>query len=132
MTEAVRELDLGVTWSPNAPKATLRYGDGIGVTLEVAAQEADADQRRVAITWQRCVGLVVGTHNDETQHLHRLYDIGLSEIHWAGEVTDSSWLAATAPLVHDATGLRHYTFPLKECTIELPADGIEVTRSAAV
>lgn len=72
--------------------------------------------------------------NDEALHGHRLYRAGLADVEWLGEVHESTLVheleaANRVHSSHDPSAwlrLRHWVVPLKECIVEVVADGIEV------
>jgi hypothetical protein len=76
----------------------------------------------------------MGAPNDEARHGHRLRD--LAYIRWIGEVLDSALIAEleVANRVHRGhdprryESLRHWVVPLKECTVEVVAQALEVQR----
>jgi hypothetical protein len=123
VVQRVVPLELGVTWEPNAPLATLRSSDLGNATLTLKAHPDDHDQRDVVITFHECRAAARLPFNDEALHLHPLYARGLREVLWAGEVLDSTWLPARP------ASSRHFVFPLKECVVELLAGGLDVFRS---
>ena len=123
VVERVVPLELGVTWEPNAPRATLQSSDLGNACLTLKAHPDDHDQRDVVITFDRCRAAAQLPFNDEAVHLHPLYARGLREAVWAGEVLDSTWLPSRR------ASSRHFVFPLKECVVELLAEGLDVSRS---
>lgn len=74
--------------------------------------------------------------NDEARSGHRLYDVGLREVLWLGEVYESGLIAELerrnrVHARHSAeqyTALRHWVAPLKECTVEVVAHSLRVER----
>ena len=123
VVERVVPLELGVTWEPNAPRATLQSSDLGNACLTLKAHPDDHDQRDVVITFDRCRAAAQLPFNDVALHLHPLYARGLREVLWAGEVLDSTWLPSRR------ASSRHFAFPLKECVVELLAVGLDVSRS---
>lgn len=77
--------------------------------------------------------------NDEAIAGHRLYDAGLRQIRWIGEVIGSSLIAEIehgnrSHPRHDPlryAQLRHWIVPLKECTVEVVAETLSWHREAA-
>jgi hypothetical protein len=138
--ERVIPLDLGVTWAPNAPFAVLLVQDDGLAQLVINAHIDDPDQRPVTIRWGGCMAAVMQPPNDEALAGHPLYNKGLSEIIWAGEVLDSKWIARLelqnrVHWHHDQARfarLRHFIVPLKEKTVEAVADTWRVVRSDRV
>jgi hypothetical protein len=137
VAERVVPLELGVEWEPNAPDALLLVSDsGLGL-LVLRAHFADVDQRFVTLLWGGCVAAMMQPPNDEALSGHSLYEQGLSEVLWAGEVLDSSWLAdlERRNRVHPRhdpgwfADLRHFILPVKEKTVEVVANGWKVVRS---
>ena len=123
VVERVVPLELGVTWEPNAPRATLRSSDDGNACLTLRAHPDDQDQRDVVITFDRCRAAAQLPFNDEALHLHPFQGLGLREVLWAGEVLDSTWLPA------GRASSRHFVFPLKECVVEVLAGSLDVSRS---
>ena len=68
--ERVVPLELGVTWEPNAPRATLRSSDLGNACLTLKAHPDDHDQRDVVITFDRCRAAAQLPFNDEALHQH--------------------------------------------------------------
>lgn len=138
MSETVATVDLGVRWEPNAPEARLVVTDGGSAVLTLAAHFDDIDQRLVALRWTGTLLATMSAPNDEARQGHRLYDVGLAAVTWAGEVASSALIAdlerqnSVHPR-HDPaafTGLRHWVLPLKECVVEVVAAEISVERTA--
>ena len=72
VVERVVPLELGVTWGPNAPRATLQSSDLGNACLTLKAHSDDHDQRDVVITFDRCRAAAQLPFNDEALHLHPL------------------------------------------------------------
>jgi hypothetical protein len=76
--------------------------------------------------------------NDEARHGHRLWDAGLCDVLWFGEVSDSALIADLerrnrVHSHHDPRrfdGLRHWIVPLKGSVVEVVARECEVQRIA--
>lgn len=96
----------------------------------------DTDTRAVRIEWRGCRAALMSAPNDEALAGHRLYDKGLQEVLWAGEVHDSAWISELERQnrvhpSHDPSAfahLRHFVLPLKECVVEVVAGLPAVTR----
>jgi hypothetical protein len=124
--EQVQALDLGIEWEPNAPDAVLITG-AYGAALALNAYMDDADQRCVVFRWRHARAVALEAPNDEAISGHRLYDRGLRDILWAGEVQRSAWIADLERRnrvhpYHQAerfAGERHYIFRLKENVAEV-------------
>jgi hypothetical protein len=131
VTLRVVELALGVRWEPNAPEAVLVTPDFGPAALAIRAHFDDTDERTVVLRWTHCLAVIDGPYNDEALNRHPLYEAGLKDVHWLGEVHDSAWLPSVSGAIHPAAaaGLRHFILPLKERTIELAAHDVEVLRS---
>jgi hypothetical protein len=145
MTERVVPVLPGVRWDPNAPMATMITND-MGVTVLAANPHGDDPSRDcVVFVWTGTAEAVMGGQNDEGRFGHRLYDRGLAGLRWAGLVEDSQWIAelrrtgqTVAAKILDperarrvaerATPQQHYILPLKENTVEVIADRVEVRR----
>ncbi|MEZ0581257.1 hypothetical protein [Nocardioides sp. MH1] len=138
MAEHVIPLDLGVTWEPNAPAAVLVTNNGGGTALALRAHRDDGDQRCVVIVWTGTSSASLSSPNDEAISGHRLYSKGLSDVLWAGSVTDSEAVAALeiqnrVHPYHDASrfdALQHHVVLAKERVAEVVAETLEVRRSA--
>ena len=124
--EQVKALDLGIEWEPNAPGAVLISGT-YGAALALNAYMDDADQRCVVFRWKHATAVALEPPNDEAITGHRLYDRGLRDFLWAGEVQRSAWIADLERRnrvhpYHQAerfAGQRHYIFRLKENVAEV-------------
>jgi hypothetical protein len=127
--EQVHGLDLGIEWEPNAPEAVLITG-GYGAVLALNAYMDDADQRCVVFRWKLAIAVALEPPNDEAIFGHRLYDRGLRDILWAGEVQHSAWIAdlerrnRVHPYHQPASyaDLRHWIFTLKEDVAEVVSE----------
>lgn len=136
MAERVVTLDLGVEWEPNAPEAMLLSDDSARALLALSPHPHDSDLRMVVIVWTGARATLMQPPNDEALSGHRLYDKGLAEVRWAGEVLDSAWIEQLEHQnrvhpSHDPTRfstLRHFVLPLKEDTVEVVARGVTVRR----
>jgi hypothetical protein len=138
-TELVVTLDLGVQWDSGAPEAVLISPDlGAPTVLAIEPQVDDPDQRPVVLRWEHCHASAMEPPNDEALDGHRLYDCGLKDVLWCGEVHDSSWITdlERRNRVHDQHDpaayerLRHFILPLKECVVEIVAETVSVHRAA--
>lgn len=136
MAERVVPWDLGVEWEPNAPEAMLLCDDGGRAFLALFPHFNDPDERMVVIAWTGSRAAVMQPPNDEALSGHRLYDKGLAEVSWAGEVLGSAWIEQLElqdrvhPL-HDPSRfetLRHVVLHLKENTVEVVARDFSVRR----
>jgi hypothetical protein len=127
MSERVQPLDLGVTWEPNAPEATLTTADNGTARLVMRAHQDDPDPRLVCLSWTGAQAVRFGPYNDEGLRHHPLYKRGLGEVLWAGEVIDSSWREEVKTGVYRAPH-RHFVVPTKEALVEVLADEIRVER----
>ena len=136
MGEHVAAIDLGVKWEPNAPSALLTTTDGGEARLRLRAHPDDHDQHPVELVWDRCLAARMEPPNDEAVSGHRLYDVGLREVLWLGEVYESGLIAELertnrVHARHSAERyipLRHWVVPLKECTVEVVARSPRVER----
>ena len=118
--ESVSEVDLGeLRWEPNAPAAVLVADDRGLTVLAVRAHPDDNDRRCVVFVWRGTASACMGGPNDERIEDHRLYDKGLSEVLWLGEVL------AEPP---DTGPPLHHVLPLKECVVEVLAREFQVLR----
>lgn len=136
MLERVRSIDLGVEWEPNVPEAVMLTGDLGRAVLAINAHMDDIDQRAVVIVWAGARYRMMGGPNDEAISGHRLYNKGLRQVLWAGEVIESQLVKALERQnsVHSHhnprrfANLVHHVILMKECTVEVVADSVSVHR----
>jgi hypothetical protein len=136
MSERVVAVDVGVVWEPNVPNAVLVADDDGGARLWLSARWDDPDQRAVVLAWNGARLARMEPPNDDARRGHRLYEHGLADDLWLGEVFESSLVAQleTVNRVHPFHDpgrwlrLRHWVVPLKGCTVEVVADSVEVER----
>lgn len=128
----VHPIDLRVRWEPNAPTPVFLSGSSGTAELWLLPHFNDEDQSWIVLRWIGFRGARLMPHNDEGRHLHPLYRHGLSEVRWAGEATDTEWLAevSTAVALNNRPLLRHFVVLTKENTIEVAATDVQVERSA--
>jgi hypothetical protein len=134
--EQVAAVDLGVEWEPDAPSAQLTTTDGGEARLRLRAHPDDHDQHPVELVWDGCLVARMEPPNDEALSGHRVYDVGLREVLWLGEVYESGLIAELerrnrVHVRHSAeqyTALRHWVAPLKACTVEVVARSLRVER----
>jgi len=88
MAERVVTLDLGVEWEPNAPEAVFLSDDSGRALLSLSPHPNDSDLRMVVIVWTGARAALMQPPNDEALSGHPLYDKGLAEVRWSGEVLD--------------------------------------------
>jgi hypothetical protein len=120
VVERVVPVEFGVEWEPNAPDTLLMVRDnGLG-PLVLRAHFDDVDQRLVSLLWGGCVAAVIEPPNDEALSGHYLYDKGLSDVLWAGEVLDGTWIADLE---------RRNRVPLVTIQLGLPTSGTSYFRS---
>ncbi len=100
-----------VEWEPNVPSARLIADDEGFAALVLQPHFNDPDSSRVVIFWTGVVDSQLGGPNDEGRHRHPLYDHGLSELLWAGEVFESE----------STRELRRFIVPTKESVVEVRA-----------
>jgi hypothetical protein len=138
VAEHVEDVDLGVKWEPDAPAAQLTAGYDGETRLRLRAHPDDPDQRRVDLVWNGCLVARMEPPNDEAISGHRLYEAGLREVQWIGEVHGSDLISdlERRNRVHPHhsaeryTELRHWVAPLKECTVEVVARSLHIKRGA--
>lgn len=136
MAEHVETLDLGVTWDPNAPYATLVSTDMGQAVLALNPHPSDSDRRCVVLLWSGAASACMSAPNDEAISGHRLYPRGLADVVWAGRVQESELVKvlerqnSVHPFHNPArfTGLTHFVLPLKECVVECVAEHVAVVR----
>jgi len=136
MSETVVPVDLEVDWDQNVPAAVLVSNDDGLTVLAVHASDADADPRTVVFTWHGTRFASMGSPNDEALSGHRLFEKGMSRIRRLGKVENSELIATLARETsvhpqHDPARfaeLTHHVLPLKECTVEVVASRVTITR----
>lgn len=136
MREHVSAVDLGVTWSPGTPEATLLIEDLGKTVLALRAHHDDADQGCVVLVWTGTQSAQMGGVNDEAISGHHLAARGLRDVLWAGTVRNSRLIRSlerqnSVHPYHDRSrfqGLTHYVLPLKEGVVEVVAERVEVLR----
>lgn len=136
MAEYVVNIDLGVTWDPNAPDAALTAFDNGTATLRLSPHSADDDERDVLLVWSGAKVALMEPPNDEAITGHRLFLAGLNAVRCIGEVAESTLISELerANRVHPRrdpapyASLRHWIVPLKECTIEIIAQSLQARR----
>lgn len=129
MVETVVASTVDVSWEPNVPHAVVVSNDTGRACLVIEPHFDDEDQRKVVLVWTGCQAVRTSPCNDEARHLHPLYQRGLRDLPWLGEVENSQWLASNASLVTEPAR-RHFVVPLKECLVEVLADDLLVQRLA--
>ena len=127
MAQRVVAVDLDVSWEPNAPEAVLAKDDLGRACLAVMPHFEDGDERPVVLVWEGCAAAEMGPPNDEALHRHPLYDSGLRGLLGLGEVLESERIAMTAGMLSRPPA-HHFVVPLKECMVEVLADGVAVRR----
>lgn len=129
-------VDLGVTWDPNAPNAVLTASDMGHTLLTLRPHPDDSDRRSVVLEWSGSRLSCMSDPNDEAISGHRLFSKGLGDVLWAGLVEHSSLTMdlerqnSVHPL-HDPSRfarLSHYVVLLKECVVEVVAADVLVRR----
>jgi hypothetical protein len=139
VAEHVAAVGLPITWEPNRPAAQLTASDDGEARLRLRARPDDHDQRPVDLVWSGCLVARMEAPNDEAISGHRLYEAGLREVLWLGEVHESDLIAdfERRNRVHPHhraeryTELRHWVASLKECTVEVVARSLRVERGAS-
>jgi hypothetical protein len=105
VSEHVEVIEIGVRWDPYH---AVPVGDAKGrAALRLRPDLDDSDQRDVVLIWTGCRSAEIGDPNDEALSGHRLYELGLSEVTWIGEVTNSESIAKLELVnrVHHTTSL---------------------------
>ena len=126
MVERVAPVPGHWNWEPNAPCAVLISDDSGAAALALRCHPDDGDRRTVVVTWKGAVAASMGGPNDEALFTHRLYNAGLRDLLWLGEVHGSTWLADA---IYDRPGYRHFIASLKETVVEVLAKSVTGTRS---
>ncbi len=133
--EFVTPLDLGIRWEPDANWPLLVQVVGTAY-LVMAPHYDDDDRRLVILRFEHCDGAVLGSPNDEGRPGHRLWNQGLTDCTWAGEVHNSRWLREKRnprwrhPRAKDGRydNHRHLIIPDKEATFECLTTGVTFLR----
>jgi hypothetical protein len=129
VAEQVRELAQEVSWEPNDDRHVLVVSEHAGrAVLVLNPHMDDSDDSKIVLVFADYRSASVGPPNDQARHQHRLYDVGLSSIAWAGEVFDSELVRAIDSMGAGSSSSRHYIFPLKEAVAEVVAGQISVLR----
>jgi hypothetical protein len=136
MAERVVQSGISVRWEPNAPDAVLVVTGAGSAALALSPHFDDADRDCVIFVWSGARAAVMEPLNDEARAGHRLHPAGLSELLWSGVVEDSEWIMDLerrdrVHSLHDAARfdkLHHFVLPLKEGTVEVAAETVEVLR----
>ncbi len=138
--EHVVSVDLPIMWEPNAPEARLTANDEGEARLRLRPHPDDHDRRLVALVWSGCRATRMDMLNDEAIDGHHLYEAGLRDVLWLGEVRESALIAELERL-HRApprrragrcAELRHWVAPLKECIVEVIASSFRVERGPSL
>lgn len=136
MAERVIPTAGSITWEPNAPEAVLVSDDHGRSALGLRAHFDDPDQRCIVLLWRGVRYASLGGVNDETIAGHRLYERGLRDLRWLGEVQQSELITVLEKQnrvhpQHQAAlfaDLVHHILPTKECTVEVVARHLSRTR----
>ncbi len=136
-SESVVPYDIGVEWEPNTEHGEFHGSEGGSALLMLDAHPDDSDERQVLISWSGVRSFRMGSPNDEARSGHRLWDKGLRDIHWAGEVQNSALIEEcrsinSVHLRHDPstiTSLRHWIVLLKGSVVEVVATDISAKRA---
>jgi hypothetical protein len=137
--EWVRQIDLGITWDPNAPYPCLLQTDHHAFLIlnlfddtPLGGDPTTVNANLVGvIEWKDLYASLMGPPNHEAISGHRLWDRGLRDVLWAGEVLGSNWVRSLERMNavhprHDPRryeGLRHFVLRFKESTFECVARG---------
>jgi hypothetical protein len=136
VNENVVSIDLGVVWEPSAPEAVMQIDDRVATALALRARVDDDDQRAVVLVWSGSEYGAMSSRNDEARNGHRLYEKGLQNVLWAGQVLGSEPINqlerqnSVHPL-HRPTrfaGLIHHVILTKKSTVEVVANSVAVRR----
>lgn len=125
--ELVKEIDLGLTWEPNAPIPCLLQSEHKAFLLFYMEEPDDIG----VLEWLECWGALLGPPGEETRHGHPLHKHGLADTLWAGEVLNSEWIDRLRRIDsihhrHDPTRidrLKHYILKFHDSTFECVASG---------
>ena len=93
----------------------------------------------IELVWGGCLVARMEPPNDEAISGPRLYEVGLRDVLWLGEVYESDLIADLerhnrVHAHHSAERyieLRHWVAPLKECTVEVVARSLHVERGVS-
>ena len=121
-------IEVGITWDPNAPDAVLVSGDNAIAVLAFNANVDDPSRDAVVLTWVGCRGARLEPWNDEGILNHPLWGEGLEDVRWIGELSSSYWLDEHPGSAGRDNGLRHFVLPLKECVVEVLAEGFSISQ----
>ena len=134
-TERVIPVDLGVVWEPNVQDPWLVHHLSTAA-LVLNPHFDDPNPSPLVLVWRYCWGAVLEPVDDDTIWGHRLWNAGLKDCLWAGEVINSSWIGTfdlpgrsrRRPRSGAWTIKRHFVLRLKEATFEVIAESFEVAR----
>jgi hypothetical protein len=135
-TEYVVPYDIGVRWNPNNSDPLLVQQSDRAV-LSVGPDPDDADDRLVHLRILGCHGVILTGPNGEAISGHRLWNVGLSDCLWAGEVLNSRWIQEQVRVnsIHPQhrserfKDLRHWILLFKEATAECAGSSLVVHRA---
>jgi hypothetical protein len=139
MAEHVVVLPVEFEWDPNVEHGVLTTNEEGETRLRLLAKIDDPDQRPIVLLWHGTVAARMEPPNDEARSGHRLYEAGLRDVHWVGEVRESELIAQfeRQNRVHPRhssqlfDGLRHWILPLKGSVVEVVAETGEIRRAKA-
>jgi hypothetical protein len=93
MPERVVTVPAEFGWDPNVEHGVLTTTEMGETRLRLDAKIDDPDQRAIVFVWHGTLAARMEPPNDEALSGHRLYDAGLRDVHWLGEVLDSELIA---------------------------------------
>lgn len=118
----------GIRWEPNGVVEPVLAVAGVTALLRLGPHPDDADQRAVILAFAGVRHASIGFPNDEGRPHHRLWRRGLSDVHWMGKVEGSELIDAIARASALRSNLTHWVILLKEDTVEVAAESLEITR----
>jgi hypothetical protein len=135
MPEFVLPLDVMVRWEPSDPHAVLLADDAGRTVLALDPHPDDGDRRCVVLTWQGSRSAAMSGPSEYAVAGHRLWDRGLRDVAWVGVVQGSrlvSDIEAGPAHREPFRSLAHHVVLLDNCTVEVVAELLVVTRRPGV
>lgn len=100
----------------------------VSARLKLGPHPDDTNQRAVILEFGGVRHAAIGFPNDEGRPHHRLWQRGLSNVHWIGVVEGSELVEAVIQSSAHPSRLTHWVILLKEETVEVVGETLEVKR----
>lgn len=133
MAERVVPLEMEYTWDPNAPDAAMFTNDMGQTSLALEPYPEDHDSACVVLTWSGTIFAAMASPDHDSISGHPLYKRGLKDVLWMGTVQNSTLIEVLLQMNRvrgrrHITTLTHYILPLKEKTVEVVAESLNIER----